>query len=191
MGKPYSGCPGSEWHPCPLSISMSVGRIPEIFGVGWAQHWKEIFFVSEISADPQKRPYGAKGVSRRPKNGQKVFVKFDTKLLKTRNRAKKTRTRVSEDFLRSTATTPKFGGRQKFLRVWAYFWKFWVDGFFSKIFLVTFYCCFFQIFFKNCQKMKGRKGRFDKTFLKTCYLRSLDTIWYILYYIIGFMIFCD
>ena len=41
---------------------------------------------------------------------------------------------VSEDFLGPKVTTPKFGGRQKFLRVWAYFWKFelWVKKF-SKI----------------------------------------------------------
>ena len=74
-----------------LSISVSIGRIPKIFGVGLVQHWKEIFFVSEISADPQKRPYGVRGGSRRAKNGQKHFVKFDTKLLKNRNRAKKNR----------------------------------------------------------------------------------------------------
>ena len=94
MGKPDSGYPGSGFQTYPLSISMSIGSIPKIFGVGLVQHWKEIFFVSEISADPRKRPYGVKGVSHRAKNGQKVLVKFDAKLLKNRNRAKKTRTRV-------------------------------------------------------------------------------------------------
>jgi hypothetical protein len=77
--------------------------------VGLVQHWKKNF-VSEISADPQKRPYRPKGVSRWAKNDQKFFVKFDTKLLKNRNRENKTRTRVSEDLLGPKVTTPKILG---------------------------------------------------------------------------------
>ena len=46
--------------PTLLSISMIIGSIPLIFWVILVQHWKEIFVVSEISADPQKRPYGVK-----------------------------------------------------------------------------------------------------------------------------------
>ena len=40
----------------------------------------------------------------------KVLVKFDTKLLKNRNRAKKTGTWVSEDFLGPKVTTPQIWG---------------------------------------------------------------------------------
>jgi hypothetical protein len=53
--------------PAPLSIFMSVESIPEILGVGLVQHKQEICFVSKISADPQKRPYGVRGGSRRAK----------------------------------------------------------------------------------------------------------------------------
>ena len=91
---------------------------------------------------------------------------------------------VLEDFLGPKVTTPppkkKFGGRQKFLRVWVYFWKFYVTGFFEKKILVTFYCCFFRFFFKNCQKGKvncfAGNGRNHQILLETCFLRSLDTI---------------
>ncbi len=71
---------------------MSAGSIPKIFGVGLVQHWKEIFFVSEISADPQNPPWGQKFLPQRLKMTLKVLVKFDTKLLKNRNRSTKTRT---------------------------------------------------------------------------------------------------
>ena len=40
-------------------------------------------------------------------------VEFDTKLHKKPNRAKKTRTRVSEDFLRPKVTTPQIWGSAK------------------------------------------------------------------------------
>ena len=62
MGKPDSGCPGSRWRTSPLSISMSIVSLPKIFGVGLVQHWKEIFFVSEISAGPPETPlWGQRG----------------------------------------------------------------------------------------------------------------------------------
>ena len=60
--------------PPPLSISVGVGSIPKPFGVGLVSPRKNFFFVSEISADPQKRPYGVKGVFHRVKNGQKFPV---------------------------------------------------------------------------------------------------------------------
>ena len=66
--------------PTPLSISVSSGSIPKPFGVGLVPTWKKKFFVSEISADPQKRPYGVKGASSRVKNDQnflvKIYIKF-------------------------------------------------------------------------------------------------------------------
>jgi hypothetical protein len=109
MGKPDSGYSGSGAY-LSLSISMSFGRIPENFGVGLVQHWKEIVFVSEIVAS-SRNAHGTKGVSRsKTKNGQKFLVKFDTKLLKNRNRVKK-HARVSENFLRLKVTIPRFGGR--------------------------------------------------------------------------------
>jgi hypothetical protein len=89
MGKPDSGCPGSECHSCSPSISISVESIPEIFGAGLIQHWKEIFLCQKVLPTPRNAPMGPKGVSRRAKNGQKVLVKFDINLLKNRNRAKK------------------------------------------------------------------------------------------------------
>ena len=64
----------------PLSISVSSGSIPKPFGVGLVPTWKKNFFVSEISADPQKRPYGVKGASSRVKNDPnflvKIYIKF-------------------------------------------------------------------------------------------------------------------
>ena len=69
-------CPG----PAPLSISVSSGSIPKPFGVALVPTWKKNFFVSEISADPQKRPYGVKGASSRVKNDpnflMKIYLKF-------------------------------------------------------------------------------------------------------------------
>ena len=62
---------------------MSIESIPKIFGVGWVKHLKEIVFVSDISALVRpETPLGPKEVSCRAKNGQKFFVKLDTKLLK-------------------------------------------------------------------------------------------------------------
>ena len=141
----------------PLSISVSIGSIPKIFGVGLVQHWKEIFFVSEISADLQKRPYGVKGVSHRAKNGQKVLVKFDTKLLKNRNRANKTRTRVSEDFLRPKVTTPSnFGVGKNFCGSGCIFENFELLDFFQKHFYSLFTILFFQFFSQKLSKSEGQ-----------------------------------
>ena len=81
MGKPNPGYPGSEFHTYPpLSISVGIRSIPKPFGVGLVQPREKFFFVSEISADPQKRPYGVKGVPRRVKNGQKFPLKIELKL---------------------------------------------------------------------------------------------------------------
>ena len=63
----------------PLSISVGIRSIPKPFGVSLVQPWQKFFFVSEISADPQKRPYGVKGASSRVKNGQKFLMKIDKK----------------------------------------------------------------------------------------------------------------
>jgi hypothetical protein len=115
---------------------------------------KKNVFVSEISADPQKHPYGVKGVCRKAKNGQKVFVKFDTKLLKIRNRAKKTRTRVSEDFLGLKVTTPQILGSAEILAGLGVFFKICSCQLFFKKNLVTFYCCFFQFSPRNYQQVK-------------------------------------
>jgi hypothetical protein len=66
MGKTYRAYPGSRWRTSSLSISVSRS-IPKIFGVGIVQHWKEIFCVSEISADPRNAPMGPKGFPVGPK----------------------------------------------------------------------------------------------------------------------------
>ena len=63
----------------PPLISVSIGSIPKIFGVGLVQHWKEIFLGSEISADPQKPPWGQKFLPRRALFGVKNFVDFHIK----------------------------------------------------------------------------------------------------------------
>ena len=140
----------------PPSISVSIGSIPKIFGVGLVQHWKEIFFVSEISADPQKCPYGVRGGSRRAKNGQKHFVKFDTKLLKNRNRAKKIRTRVSGDFLGPKVTTPQIWGSAEVSAVLGVFLKICSCQLFFKKNFSHFLLLFFPIFFQKWSKSKGQ-----------------------------------
>ena len=38
------------------SISMSVESIPKIFGVGWVQHWKKIFFCVRNFCRPPETP---------------------------------------------------------------------------------------------------------------------------------------
>ena len=125
----------------------------------------------------------------------KVLVKFDTKLLKTRNRAKKIRTRVLGDFLGPKVTTPQIWGSAEVSAVLGVFLKICSCQLFSKKILVTFYCCFFQFFSKNGQKVKvnnfAGNCQNHQILLETCSLRSLDTVWYILCYSIGFIIFCD
>ena len=91
---------------------------------GFSKNIKVDFWGSEISADPPppETPHGQKFLPRRPKMTLKFRVKFYTNLHKKQDKLKKIRTRVSEDFLGPKVTNPpKFGGRQKFLRVWAYF----------------------------------------------------------------------
>ena len=80
MGSKKSSHTQCEWRCYPSSsISVSIGSIPKIFGVGLVQHWKEIFFGSEISADPQKPPWGQKFLPRRALFGIKNFVDFHIK----------------------------------------------------------------------------------------------------------------
>ena len=95
MGKPNSGYSENGRHTSPpLSISMSFGSIPKPFGVALVPTWKKIFFVSEISADPQKRPYGVKGASRRVKNEQNFLMKIYLKFIISKNSGQKCRARI-------------------------------------------------------------------------------------------------
>ncbi len=135
---------------------MSIGSLPKIFGVGLVQHWKEIFFVSEISADPQKTPWGQKCLPQRLKMTLKVLVKFDTKLLKNRSRAKKTRTRVSGDFLEPKITTPKIWGSAEVSAVLGVFLKICSCQLFFKKNFSHFLLLFFPIFFQKWSKSKGQ-----------------------------------
>lgn len=58
------------------------------------------------------------------------FVKLDIKLHNKQNWANKVRAPLSKDFQNLKSQTKKFDDWQKFLRVWAYFWKCWVMGIF-------------------------------------------------------------
>ncbi len=141
----------------PLSISMSIGRFPKIFWVGLVQHWKEIFLGSEISADPQKPPWGQKFLPQRLKMTLKVLVKFDTKLLKNRNRPKKTRTWVSEDFLGPKVTTPQIWGSTESSAGLGVFLKICSCQLFFKKNFSHFLLLFFPIFFQKLSKSQGQK----------------------------------
>jgi hypothetical protein len=81
MEKPKSGYSGSGFRTYPLSISVGIVSIPKpSAAVGLLQpRKKQKLFLSEISADPQKRPYGVKRVPRRIKNGHKYLMKIDIK----------------------------------------------------------------------------------------------------------------
>ena len=118
----------------PLTISTTVWSGPKIFGIVLAKILKLIFGDQKFLPTSPTSPHGQKYLSRRPKMTLKFCVNFDIKLHKKQDKFKKIHTRVSEDFLGPKVTTPKFGGQQKFLRVWVYFWKFelWVKNF-SKI----------------------------------------------------------
>ena len=74
-------------------------------------------------------------------------------------------------------------------------WDFPKMGFLWKTILVTFYCCFFQFFSKNCQKVKvtnlTKNDQNYQILLETCFLRSLVTIWWIFYHSIVLMSFWD
>ena len=61
-------------------------------------------------------------------------------------------------------------------------WDFPQMGFLLKKILVTFYCCFFSMFFsKIVKKVKvtnlTKNGQNYQILLETCFLRYLDTIW--------------
>ena len=94
----------------PLSNSVSSGSIPKPFGVGLVPTWKKKFFVSEISADPQKRPYGVKRASSRVKNDQNFLVKIYIKFIISWNRDQKSRACISEDSLGPKVMIPSILG---------------------------------------------------------------------------------
>ena len=57
------------------------------------------FFVSEISADPQKRPYGVKGDSSRVKNDPNFLMKIYLKFIISWNSDEKSCAFISEESL--------------------------------------------------------------------------------------------
>jgi len=112
--------------------------------------------VSEISADPQKSPYGQKFLSRRKIFRVKNRVKFCIRECLEVRMGQKIRPRVSEDFLGPKVTTPQIWGSAEistglgvFLKILSYriFWK--------KIFS-HFLLLFFSIFFQKLSKIKGQ-----------------------------------
>ena len=66
--------------------------------------------MSEISADPQKSPYGQKFLSRRKIFRVKNRVKFCIRECLEVRMGQKIRPRVSEDFLGPKVTTPQILG---------------------------------------------------------------------------------
>ena len=86
----------------------------------------------------------------------KVLVKFDTKLLKNRNRAKKTRTWVLEDFLGPKVTTPQIWGSAEVSAVLDVFLKICSCQLFFKKNFSHFLLLFFPIFFQKWSKSKGQ-----------------------------------
>ena len=66
--------------------------------------------MSEISADPQKSPYGQKFLSRRKIFRVKNRVKFCIRECLEVKMDQKIRPRVSEDFLGPKVTTPQIWG---------------------------------------------------------------------------------
>ena len=80
MGKPTPGCIGSEFQACPPIYLREFWEHSQTIWGGLSTNLKKNFFVSEISADPQKRPYGVKGASSRVKNDPnflvKIYIKF-------------------------------------------------------------------------------------------------------------------
>ena len=100
----------------------------------------------------------------------KVLVKFDTKLLKNRSRAKKIRTWVSEDFLGPKVTTPQIWGSTESSAGLGVFLKICSCQLFFKKnfshFLLLFFAIFFQKLSKSqCQKF-GRKWPISLNFFK-------------------------
>ena len=139
----------------PLSISVSSRSIPKPFGVALVPTWKKNFFVSEISADPQKRPYGVKGASSRVKIDPNFLMKIYLKFIISWNSDKKSRAFISEDSLGPKVMIPQILGSAKISTTRGDFLKFWGCG--SKIFKnfksskiskniifqhLLFFCCF-------------------------------------------------
>ena len=83
-------------------------------------------------------------------------VEFDTKLHKKPNRAKKTRTRVSADFLGPKVTTPQIWGSAEISAGLGVFLKILDCGIFFKKISCHFLVLFFLIFFKKLSKSKGQ-----------------------------------
>ena len=93
-----------------------------------------MFFCARNFCRPPEIPLWSEiSVSEKNFKGKKSREILHSRMFRSQM-VQKIRTWISEDFLGPKVTTPKFGGRQKFLRVWAYFWKFelWVKNF-SKI----------------------------------------------------------
>ena len=86
----------------------------------------------------------------------KVLVKFDTKLIKNRSRAKKIRTRVSEDFLGPKVTTPQIWGSAEVSAVLGVFLKICSCQLFFKKNFSHFLLLFFPIFFQKWSKSEGQ-----------------------------------
>ena len=84
--------------------------------------------MSEISADPQKRPYGVKGVPHRVENGQKFLMKIDIKFNISSNSDKKNGARIPEDCLGSKFMIPKILGSAEISTARSVFLKFWSCG---------------------------------------------------------------
>ena len=87
---------------------------------------------------------------------------------------------ISEDFLGPKVTTSQIWGSAEISTGLGVFLKILSCRIFEKNILVTFYCCFFRFFSKNCQKVKvtnlTKNGQNYQSLLETCVLRSLDTI---------------
>ena len=75
-------------------------------------------------------------------------------------------------------TPPHFGVGRNFYDWERIFEILELPDFLKKKILVTFYCCFFRFFSKNCQKVKvinlTKNGQNYQILLEKCFLRSLE-----------------
>ena len=136
--------------------------------------------MSEISADPQKPPYGQKFLSRRKIFRVKNLVKFCIWDCLEAKMGQKIRPWVSEDFLGPKLTIPQIWGSAEISTGLGVFLKILRDRILWKKIFSHFLLLFFRFFSKNCQKAKvnvlAGNGRNHQILLETCFLRSLDTI---------------